>query len=90
MSIKAGAHAERNIVVSELSFAWMRLAASVCFGAGALLHITSLVLSLIGFLDGSFRRTSGAALLVAAFVLFALGAHFLDCFEAEELKKREW
>lgn len=67
---------------------WMRLAASVSLAAGAVLFITSLMISAMGLIDGIPHESAGTVILIAAFALFGLGAHFLDC--DDERKSREW
>ena len=88
MLTKAAINTEPKIAVSRFSCAWMRLAASVALAAGAVLLVTSLMIEVMSLIDGISHGTAGTVILIAAFVLFGLGAHFLDC--DDKRTRRNW
>ena len=90
MLTKAATNTERRIAVSRFSCAWMRLAASACLAAGAVLLVTSLMITVMSLIDDTSHGTAGTVVLVAAFGFFGLGAHFLDCYDARQTRGREY
>ena len=89
MLTKAAINTEQKITISKFACVWMRLAASVCLAAGAVLLVTSLMISVMSLVDATSHGTAGTLVLLAAFAFFGLGAHFLDCYDAHEARKRE-
>ncbi|MEO8648511.1 MAG: hypothetical protein ABI539_05035 [Acidobacteriota bacterium] len=90
MLTKAALNAERKIAVSGFACAWMRLAASVSLAMGAVLFVTSLIISVLGLIDGIPHEIAGTLILIAAFILFGLGAHLLDCHDQRQARKEEF
>ena len=89
MLTKAAINTEQKIAVGGFSCSWMRLAASLCVAAGAILLVTSLMISVMSLIDGTSHGTAGTIVLVTAFSFFGMGAHLLDCYDAREALKRQ-
>jgi hypothetical protein len=60
----------------------------VAFSSGALFLLAELILSVVSFVNHTSYRGWDVILLVAAFALFGLGAHFLDLIEKEKKAKK--
>ena len=89
MLTKAAINTDQRIGVSKFACAWMQLAASACVATGAVLLLTSLMISVMSLIDATSHGTAGTIVLVSAFAFFGLGAHFLDCHDAREARKRQ-
>lgn len=75
--------------IKECSSSVMGIASGACFVCGAVLMLASLMLWLIGYFERMRFDGTETVMLVSSFVLFARGAHFLDCFEAQDRASRE-